>query len=504
MKQPTATKTLTLLAALGLGLFGLSAKAQFSDGFEGPGLNPFWSTNVQSGYVVCPSSTRAHSGSYSVELVTTATVQDKNVSIYHSFGAPTYGTVSVWVYDTGADISSGNYISFTVSGGGFSVANIFTADYDLGPGQNGSTYLYGVTNGPSVASAIDRTQAWHQFTLSCLPTAFTLKIDDVVIYTGPGGHTFDYVGLSLSGPYWRPAWNVQFDDFQFTPVPGIIPYTNDAYTVLLDHFDGSTIASILGVTNTGAPCGSPFPSAPVSYSFSLGPPGLSQALSVHNPPPFTTPTLLKYPGGELLTRPNGTMECWVYLTNYPFAIHQDNYPGECEGDLGGMYVTASGQLKGIMWYTVFDQVQFDSGTNLVPLNAWTHIALSWGSAGLRLYINGSLVGTNPNTGSYASWFGQDSVYVFNYSSGNYIDEFRISSIQRTSFNVPYPTSTIRVSQVEVCWNSVTNLLYQVQYKSALTANEWTNLGPPVTGTGSDCITDAVTSEQRFYRVILAP
>jgi hypothetical protein len=217
----TTINNLTLLTALGIGLLGMSARAQYSDDFEGASLNPFWSTHLQSGYVVCPSSTRAHGGSYSLELVSTSTSLDKGVYVSHQFQQPTYGTVSVWVYDTGADISSGNYISFTVSGGGFDVARIFTADYDLGPGQNGSTYLYGVTNGPTVASAIDRTQARHQFTLSCLPNALTLKIDGVVIYTGPGGHTLDYVGMSLSGPYWRPAWSVQFDDFQFTPDPGL-------------------------------------------------------------------------------------------------------------------------------------------------------------------------------------------------------------------------------------------------------------------------------------------
>ena|ERR1035441_7044817 len=83
MKE-TTTKNLMLLAVLGLGLLGVSANAQFSDNFEGPSLNPFWSTALQSGYVVCPSSTRAHSGSYSLELVTTATVQDKNASVHGS------------------------------------------------------------------------------------------------------------------------------------------------------------------------------------------------------------------------------------------------------------------------------------------------------------------------------------------------------------------------------------------------------------------------------------
>ena len=222
MKKSTPTQTLSLLAIAGLGLFGLSARAQFSDGFEGPNLDPFWSTDLHSGYVTCPSSTRAHSGSYSVELVTTATSSDKNVHIYHSFGTATYGTVSVWVYDTGADVSSANYIGFQVARGDNRVAVISTYDYDLGPGQGGSTYYYWATNVPSgPSSGIDRTQAWHQFTLSSLPNGLTMKIDGTVVYAGPGGQPFDRVDMNMTGPYWRPAWNVQFDDFQFTPDPGL-------------------------------------------------------------------------------------------------------------------------------------------------------------------------------------------------------------------------------------------------------------------------------------------
>jgi hypothetical protein len=222
MKTTTTTKNLTLLAALGLGLFGLSAKAQFSDGFEGPSLDPFWSTSLQSGYIVCPSSTRAHTGSHSLELVSTSTSSDKWVFVYHQFQQPTYGTVSVWVYDTGADVSSANYITFDITRASSDVAVIKTYDFDLGPGQGGSTYYYWATNVPSgPSSGIDRTQAWHQFTISCLPNALTLRIDGTLIYTGPGGQTFDKVEMYLHGPYWRPAWSVQFDDFQFTPDPGL-------------------------------------------------------------------------------------------------------------------------------------------------------------------------------------------------------------------------------------------------------------------------------------------
>ncbi|MGZ5528417.1 MAG: hypothetical protein ACXWJB_07095 [Limisphaerales bacterium] len=69
-----------------------------------------------------------------------------------------------------------------------------------------------------------------------------------------------------------------------------------------------------------------------------------------------------------------------------------------------------------------------------------------------------------------------------------------------------PIPSIRASQVEVCFDTLTNRSYQVQYSTALNTN-WTNLGAPTTGTGTpNCIQDAVVIglPQKFYRVISAP
>ena len=57
-------------------------------------------------------------------------------------------------------------------------------------------------------------------------------------------------------------------------------------------------------------------------------------------------------------------------------------------------------------------------------------------------------------------------------------------------------TTLRVSEVEFCWNSVSNRNYQVQYRSALTTNTWTNLGSPVAGNGAtNCIAHKVAPGQ---------
>jgi len=73
--------------------------------------------------------------------------------------------------------------------------------------------------------------------------------------------------------------------------------------------------------------------------------------------------------------------------------------------------------------------------------------------------------------------------------------------------IPAAAVTIRVSEVEVCWNTASNRTYQVQYRSALDANVWINLGSPLPGNGStNCITDKVALGQpkRFYRVLTWP
>jgi hypothetical protein len=70
-----------------------------------------------------------------------------------------------------------------------------------------------------------------------------------------------------------------------------------------------------------------------------------------------------------------------------------------------------------------------------------------------------------------------------------------------------PAVAIRVSEIEVCWSSASNLTYQVQYRSEMTTNLWTDLGAPVHGNGTtNCLPDKVSpgQPQKFYRVVLQP
>ena len=86
------------------------------------------------------------------------------------------------------------------------------------------------------------------------------------------------------------------------------------------------------------------------------------------------------------------------------------------------------------------------------------------------------------------------------STGFFID----SSVYQFTFEAP-PVVTIQASQVEVCWNSQSNLTYQVQYRSDLTTNRWTSLVDCVQATGATShVSDPIVAgqPQKFYRVVL--
>ena len=85
------------------------------------------------------------------------------------------------------------------------------------------------------------------------------------------------------------------------------------------------------------------------------------------------------------------------------------------------------------------------------------------------------------------------------ASGTHIDNVALVRLPLASM--------LRVSEVELCWESVASRGYQVQYRSALTANLWLDLGPPIQGNGTtNCVKDAVPAgePQRFYRVKALP
>ena len=188
------------------------AAISFTDGFEGATLNPFWTVSTSNGSITFPSTTQVHSGSQSVRFNTTGVGQDKSATLSHSFGAGIYGTFSVWMYDTGADQFSSNYIYLQLDGLG-DRAGLGTTDYDLGPGQNGSTYQYSPNYSTTLPTSIDRTLGWHNFRIETSPTLVRFSIDGTQVFQENQGLAVTSLGLYLFAPGFRPAWTAYFDDF---------------------------------------------------------------------------------------------------------------------------------------------------------------------------------------------------------------------------------------------------------------------------------------------------
>lgn len=69
---------------------------------------------------------------------------------------------------------------------------------------------------------------------------------------------------------------------------------------------------------------------------------------------------------------------------------------------------------------------------------------------------------------------------------------------------PAPRVSIRPSQVEVCWESIPNATYRVEWSSKPTPGEWQTLVDCIRSSGtSACATDAVVvgEPHKFYRVV---
>jgi len=93
-----------------------------------------------------------------------------------------------------------------------------------------------------------------------------------------------------------------------------------------------------------------------------------------------------------------------------------------------------------------------------------------------------------------------------FASGNStatIGQFGEAPVAQLTFE-PAPLVAIRTSQVEVCWESVSNATYRVEWQSDTTQSTWTPLVDCIRSSGArTCIQDPTTpgAARRFYRVI---
>jgi hypothetical protein len=150
----------------------------------------------------------------------------------------------------------------------------------------------------------------------------------------------------------------------------------------------------------------------------------------------------------------------------------------------------------------------------------------WVSGEPVTYLNWNTLSGEPNN-SGGSGYEEDFTYIIQENSGNptVLATFwndvpndgygvipPIYGVMETDVPinppppvVPPPLAHVQVACVEVCFSSMTNAQYQVQYKAVNVDTNWFNLGEPVIGTGAQiCVTDTPNGSNRVYRIAVLP
>ena len=144
-----------------------------------------------------------------------------------------------------------------------------------------------------------------------------------------------------------------------------------------------------------------------------------------------------------------TLECWVRM-DAPCTERLARIAGR-----SSVYGFYTGRGTRLTFYVNTKPNHWKSLGAPVPLKKWTHLAGTFDGHAMRLYVNGKLVGQQPNPGELVE--NRSAFYVGADAGGRYrfpglIDEVRLSKIARVEFMtgrpVPRPKPTVRLTPVQ--------------------------------------------------------
>lgn len=224
-------------------------------------------------------------------------------------------------------------------------------------------------------------------------------------------------------------------------------YGVDANTVALYHFNGVNAGVVSD--SVGLHDGQLFGDAAITSGNSGY---FGEALQLDGAADYVRLDNVHIDNGQQLDTSQGSIELWVKLESWTgatvFAGAGTEYGEEWDDPflLGG----SSSWLEFSIWAPGGWRRALDFGTRMSDLvGEWHHVAGTWGSKGVELWLDGVLMKTNPWTGGLNTpdydtvLIGTDS---WMWDTHGLIDEVRISNIQR-DFSITQITSVPEPSTV---------------------------------------------------------
>lgn len=182
--------------------------------------------------------------------------------------------------------------------------------------------------------------------------------------------------------------------------------------------------------------------------------------------------------------------------------------GDLVTDEANRVWVSKGDGTGLWVFGADGALQFEVAVTLRPGSPLAFTASPfWGTNVYAISPSGSLLSVRADGSARVrgSGFQTTTFMAFGPEDSLYLSEFAYDRVVKVTPDAGL-TASIAVATVNICWDSLMDHSYQVQYRSTLTGNEWVNLGPEQAGTGDTlCQNDAVNpAEPRFYRVKETP
>jgi hypothetical protein len=178
----------------------------YTDSFEQPAFDPFWTVTEQFG-TVSPSTDQAHTGIRSAKYDATGGGASQ-LYLSHDLGSSEFGSVALQFYDTNPGTTDQNALLILTEAG--------SARFSVGVTNFDSSryYAFGPGLGSIQATNIPRTLGWHSIIINALPGGGDIKIDGSTVLSYTGDTRFDHLEFDVYGTGATATYYI--DDFQLT------------------------------------------------------------------------------------------------------------------------------------------------------------------------------------------------------------------------------------------------------------------------------------------------